>query len=141
MTTLDRHTMAGAAVAVVVAAAIIGGIMMLGSPAQARLERLDERRVEDLGALSGAIDFYWTRRGGLPTALDSLRLEPGAAAAPMRDPGTGAWYEYQPVSAREYEVCASFDRPSPPRTDDRADLFWSHGVGRQCFRREVRVVR
>ncbi len=54
---------------VAVLAVVIAGVTLLDSPAQERLRRLDERRVDDLRSISAELDFYWTRQRTLPSSL------------------------------------------------------------------------
>ncbi len=139
MAGLSRGRVAGAVLAVVALAAIVAGLVLLGSPAQERARRLDERRVQDLLVIAGAVDLYWTRRGALPSSLDDLSSEPGAKIA-VADPRTSQAYEYRPVAERTYELCARFEAESPASPRGVRDEFWSHGAGRQCFSRDARKV-
>lgn len=134
-----RHLVARVAL-VVIAATIVGGIVMLGAPSEARRERLDESRVQDLEAVAGAIDLYWTRRGVLPASLDTLVNALGVKAR-MIDPASAEPYTYRALDSLRYELCASFDGATTLEAHPRGDRFWAHGEGRQCFTREVRRVR
>ena len=76
----------------------------------------------------------------LPAVVDGLLSEPGAAVS-ASDPGTGAPYEYARIDDATYEVCATFHQSATLR-EPRSDAdFWTHGEGRQCFRREARRVQ
>jgi hypothetical protein len=135
MRSLSRPQVFGGLVTVVVGAAVVGGIFLVGSPAAERTRRLDERRVQDLAGLARAVDLFWTRHANLPTSLDELRKEPGLLFS-STDPGTREPYQYRPLEAGTYELCARFEQGSR----QPGDPFWSHGTGRQCFRREARKV-
>lgn len=120
------------AVSAVVLAAVIGGVLMLDSPAEARLRRFDQRRVEDLREIAYAIDAYWSREESLPPSLEELPDERGHLGK-LVDPKTGEPYEYQVLGEDTYELCAVF-------ADDTAEQYetpfrdpWFHGPGRQCF--------
>lgn len=110
---------------------------MLDSPAVERAERLDGRRVADLTGIAGAVDVYWTRHGRLPESVDELNREPGVTIV-TTDPAKNAPYEYRLLERGTFEVCGTFDRPTPA---DQPDGLWSHGDGRQCFRRTARRLR
>lgn len=128
----------GAAVVAVLAAAV-GGLLVLGSPAEERARRVDRRRVADLQGIKAATDLYWTRHARLPASLDDLTSEPGVRVG-ARDPASGEPYAFQPLDSARYEVCASFDRESGEiRRDPDRDL-WAHGSGRQCFRLEAEEI-
>ena len=94
---------------VAVLAVVIVGVTLLDSPAQERLRRLDERRVDDLRSISVELDFYWTREGTLPSSLEDLSSEPGVFLE-LYDPETGQPYEYRVLSSNTYKLCAEFAR-------------------------------
>jgi hypothetical protein len=153
----------GAAVAV----AVVLGIGFLGSPAQERERRVDDRRLADLHAITAAADLYWTRHGRLPASLDDLAAEPGLGIS-TRDPTTSEMYEYRALDDGRYEVCATFAAESGPPTESASIIqrscqgchgqgssaaagigdpvaahlelrdLWAHGSGRQCFRMQAR---
>ena len=119
--------------ATVVVTAIVIGVLLLDSPAQERLNRLDDRRVSDLRELSFAVDVYWTRKGRLPSSLEELSIEERIVRE-LADPTTGDAYEYRAVDEDTYELCAVFEGDTA--MDDRDYLYeslWFHGPGRQCF--------
>ncbi|MEE8592636.1 MAG: hypothetical protein V3T03_00785 [Candidatus Bipolaricaulota bacterium] len=127
-------------VAVVVLAAVIGGIILLDSPVQERLRRLDERRVSDLRELSYVVDVYWTREGHLPASLAELSEEE-RIVRDLADPATGQPYEYRVLGDKTFELCAIFAHDTD--TDERDSLymsFWFHGTGRQCFQLKAQDV-
>ena len=129
-----------AVVAVVVVAAVIGGIILLDSPAQERLRRLDERRVDDLHQLAYGVDIYWTREGSLPASLAELS-EQERIARDLADPATGQPYEYRVLGDRTFELCAVFARDTGTDGRDIPDRsFWLHGPGRQCFEVEAQDI-
>ena len=137
---LSRAQVTGTIVAVAVTAAIVAGIYLLGSPADERARRLDDRRVQDLSGIARAIDLYWTRTTRLPSSLETLRTETGTDIS-LADPDTGASYELRPIEDGRYELCAVFTGES--RDSDRfVDAgFWSHRAGRQCFQRDAQTIR
>jgi len=143
MKTLNKgatpHVMAGLGFAVVVLAVILIALSLLDSPAQERLRRLDERRVDDLRELSYELDFYWTREGILPTSLEDLSSEPGVFVD-LLDPETGQPYEYRVLSSNTYELCAVFALDTAVEQRRFYKDVWSHGSDRQCFQLEAQDV-
>ncbi len=137
MKPLSPHTVFVAIVVLVVGGAVTAGLILVGPPSEARLERLDARRVEDLQRLSRLIDVHWTKHGRLPPSLDEVASEPRAEA--IKDPVTGQSYEFRPTGEKRYELCAGFDRRSHPASRGLGDAFWAHQAGRTCFPLEVRV--
>jgi hypothetical protein len=121
-----------ASVIVAVVAAVAGGLILLGSPAKERMRRLDERRVNDLQAISSRVNLYWTRHKSLPSSLLELSREPGIAVN-TTDPETGQPFEYKAVNDKNYDLCAQFDHDMAEDQDTLIKDFWTHGSGRQCF--------
>lgn len=124
----------------VVAAAVVGGLLLLGPPAQERMRRLDARRVDALRALAASVDLYWTRQGRLPESLEQLSRESGFRA-PLLDPETGKPYGYRVLDGRRYELCAEFARDVRDETGLPARDFWAHGSGPWCFQLAAREIR
>lgn len=136
----SKNIIVASVVVALVVAAVIVGVILLDSPAQERLRRLDERRVSDLRELSYAVDVYWTREGSLPSSLEDLSNEERVVRE-LADPETGNPYEYRVLGDKAYELCAVFARDTA--TDEREAPFrslWSHGPGRQCFQLEAKDV-
>jgi hypothetical protein len=117
-------------------ASMIAGLVMVGPPSEARARKLDDRRVEDLRSLAGAVDLYWSRRGALPASLQEATREQ-RDSSPVGDPLTGHPYSYRVISVDSYELCADFQRAS--EREGRAWGIWSHGRGRRCFERNLRL--
>lgn len=117
----------------VVVAAVIAGLIVLGSPAKERERRMDVRRVEQLGELGRVVDVFRSKHGRLPSSLDELAREGGSVVG-TRDPGTQQAYEYKVLETDMYELCAQFQQQS------RTVGFWYHGAGKQCFALTVREV-
>ncbi len=101
-----RFIVLGASGATVVAA-VVFGLVLLGSPAQERERRIDDRRVTDLHGIAAATDLYRTRHGRLPGSLDDLAAEPGLRIS-TRDPTSLEHYGYRALDDGRYEVCATF---------------------------------
>jgi hypothetical protein len=131
---LDKAIVAAATILVVVS--IIAGLIVVGSPAQGRIERLDADRIEDLRGIMLAVDLFWTRNERPPTSLGELMEDPRVQVNTV-DPGSADSYEYHLLDEDSYELCATFDRESPAPARRSPTDFWSHGVGRQCFELSV----
>lgn len=138
MSPTPRTIIAGVAVAAVVATVSVA-LVLLGSPRQQRARRLDERRLEDLRGVSGAVDLHFTRAGRLPGSLDELPPELGPAPA-ARDPETGEPYRYEQIADDRYRLCADFARESPPERWGPQRDFWSHGAGPHCFELQAKRI-
>ena len=133
---LINATATGVVVAVVLAAVVVG-VILLDSPAQERLRRLDERRVSDLSELGRAVSVYWTQEGSLPSSLNELSRD-REFYADLSDPETGEPYEYRAIDDTTYELCAVFARKTG--NGERKvpyGYLWFHGSGRQCLQLEA----
>jgi outer membrane murein-binding lipoprotein Lpp len=116
---------------VIVAAAVAGGFVLAGTPAAARLQRLDERRVSDLRRAQAFVDNYHARHGQMPGAIDAA-VENASDAERLRDPETDEPYEYHATGDTAYELCAVFAGPSSSVPSSR-DPFSIYTSGRYCF--------
>lgn len=123
---------------VLVIAGVGGGLWILGSPAQERVNRLDSRRINDLQQIERAVNLHWTRQRRLPASLDELSGEAGVRIS-LRDPVTMEPYAYRPLDEQRFEVCAVFESAAP--REGTSASFWSHGAGRQCFQSTARELR
>ncbi len=123
-----------------VLAAIVGGLLMVGSPAQARREKADDERVADLEALTHGVRQYYTDNKVLPARQDQAYSRAPALLEDMKDPETGELYRYRVLDKTHFELCADFetDQSKEPRRDyyryyEDTLPFWKHKAGRQCF--------
>lgn len=137
-----RALLLGTVVAVVLV--VLGvAVAVLDSPAEQRLLRLDERRVDDLRAIGEAIDLYWSEEGALPPDLDTLAGWQ-ALEVTTTDPVTGAPYGYSTTDSRTYELCATFAArfPTPDSRNrwHRHHSSWHHPAGEHCFELEAETV-
>jgi len=109
--------------------AVIAGMVFMGSPAEQRTLRFDERRVGDLRQLSNAVQNHWRRRNELPARADDIVDGQMMTRLPL-DPTSGQPYDYRVTEPGKFELCATFSRRS--RAEDSRD-FWFHEAGRHCF--------
>jgi hypothetical protein len=135
---MTRRTHAGFAVvaSVVVAFAIGWGFVLVGSPANRRLEHFDERRLQDLQTIAREIQSMVEDRNNKGTLKEPLpkTLEEAAKRARderlnPRDPATNEPYRFRIKDATTYELCATFGRAR----DSDASVFWNHPAGTHCF--------
>lgn len=132
-------------VSMAVAAAIVAGLLLVGSPGEARLQKLDRKRVSDLYSIIDGVNLYWTRQRSLPPDLDALAAE--TRFDNELDPETASPYVYRVLDPDRYEVCATFSTECDPPHDrcwdwqhgGRAEID-AHGAGEQCFQITPRVV-
>ncbi len=123
-----------AAVAVVlVVAAVIRGLFMIGPLDEQRKRKFDDKRKADLQQVVTLIDYYYSTHHELPEHIGVVFKETGINSLPL-DPETGESYSYRIISADTYELCAKFSMKS----DDRTDFRWAHNTGKTCYRLSVR---
>jgi len=114
-------------------ALVIGGVAaafsMTGPPAHARSLALDRVRLEDLQAMMVRFDSrHLDRSSALPSHLPNDFVR--------EDPLTHRPYVYRRISARTYELCATFAPATegrPTTEEDARRSGWSHGIGETCF--------
>lgn len=123
------------------ALAIIGGFIASGSPFTARLQKLDQQRVNDLQTIQSQIINFWQMKGTLPGTLDELNNSISGYSVPLDPVGKG--YTYQAVNKTGFKLCATFDLQSDqnanrqPVTMGYLDQNWTHGTGETCFDRVI----
>lgn len=128
----------------IVAASIIAGFFLAGSPFERRIRRFDERRVSDLQFLQEEIIAYWTNKERLPENLALLKDDIRGITIP-KDPETGVEYEYHILGETKFALCASFKRPSALLNGNQKPVSapyyegenWEHREGRVCFERTI----
>ena len=60
-------------IAATVLGVIVAAFVIIGSPAEQRLRRLDDARERHLDEISKAIDRYWDTHAVLPDSLEDLQ--------------------------------------------------------------------
>ncbi len=124
---------------------IISTFMVVGSPKQARLNRLDTERVSHLTSLTYSIESYYAEHEALPESLDAFPSIDTRYEDTLHDPLTGEAYRYEVKGNQEYALCASFDRDTTDKTAPRDSGNgysdeWRHPSGVHCFERDIEGV-
>lgn len=93
-----------------VVGALIAGLFVVGSPNQARNEKYDQTRLEDLRGIIRALDCK--NPTGMPAELTrdaiSSVCSKGYPLKSLTDPKTDELYEFRIVTDVKFEVCATF---------------------------------
>lgn len=126
---MSRNRLFAMVASVAVIAAVVAGLFLAGSPADERLRRLDEIRVNDLRNLNAAIDSHMRRNNFMPRDLASVVDGRQLMELPV-DPESGAQYEFTQIDSGSYQLCANF---SAPYSGEAELSFWAHPAGRSCF--------
>jgi hypothetical protein len=136
------------AIIAVVAALIIAGFFVVGSPREERLRRFDERRVQDLQFLQSEIVNYWRGKEKLPDNLAELEDSIRGTKIPS-DPENTQPYVYEVLGAESFKLCAIFSlagagtpliQSPEPASVESSELLgqnWDHRGGPTCFERRI----
>ncbi len=116
----------------IIALGIIAGFFIIGSPAEQRARRFDERRISDLQFLQVQIVDYWRRQEKLPQSLEDLQNDVVNFELPS-DPVSGQPYDYKVKDDLTFELCANFALASEERGMAKFNQQWQHPAGYYCF--------
>src|SRR3989338_8098400 len=122
------HKLFAGIASVIVLIALVWGFVLAGSPGTERQRKFDDRRVDDLRAISQEIinivyeGKAWREPDQKPTKPIPPTLKEVAAQAQYQqlritDPETKESYELRVTDATHYELCATFDLPREQQYD------------------------
>lgn len=129
-------------VCLVVTAVVVASFFLIGSPVDRRLQRLDEKRINDLSSIQNGIINYWQQKNKLPDSLEELNNDLNYFTVP-RDTESNKDYTYEALDRYQFKLCADFstennteslyDRPVTYGVESK----WSYGKGNNCFTRTI----
>ncbi len=140
----------GLGATILVAAGILLGFVVGGSPATERLRAFDLERSNDLLSIAQCVSNYGRTYKQLPGSLEELNKNSEFiyCSSNLADPETGMPYSYAVVEASAktgtvtqgaFELCADFslssetDKTLPAHSyGDSTSKWTTHGVGRSC---------
>ena len=133
----------------IVAASVVAGFFIVGSPKEERMRKFDDGKVSDLQVIQGQIIYYWQNKGKLPVKLEDTKDSIGGFNPP-KDRETGSNYGYEVKSELKFKLCANFNLPSlesrtpfierptyPTQYIPPGNSNWAHGAGYVCFERII----
>lgn len=137
----------GIIASIVVAVVLIGGFIVVGSPASQRLARFDAQKVTDLQGIQSEIVYsFWQQKGRLPKDLSELN-DPISGFKIPRDPQSGEMYTYEPGEGLSFKLCATFNKETTSLQGEQimyaaypisnTNESWKHGSGKTCFERTI----
>lgn len=146
-----RRRYVSVGVGVIAIVAIVSGFFIVGTPQQARLERFDVQRVNDLQNIQSQVTYYYQAKRALPKSLSDVGDSITMGVALPVDPQTGASYVYQATGALTFKLCATFNAESRVNQTSRALTpvatspagkagaadNWQHAAGDVCFDRTI----
>lgn len=97
----------------VIVAALAGGFFIIGSPAQQRARRFDQRRIGDLQLIQSQLLNYWIQKEKLPENLDELSKDQLSGFVLPQDPETSQNYSYNKLTAFSFKLCGNFKTDHP----------------------------
>lgn len=145
-----RAQMVGYAAGLLVVLTIIAGFFIIGTPAQARIARVDAQKISDMQSIQWQIVNYYQQKQTVPATLDQLQDPISGFIVPMQ-PETNIPYEYKVHGKLSFELCADFGGISTRQeglgTSEPVSLrlkggdlgvgSWQHAEGNQCFLRTI----
>jgi len=123
---------------------IIIGFVVMGSPREQRMKRLDSERVSDLQSIQQQIINYWQRKLILPNTLNDLEDSISGYVVPT-DPSTDESYTYSTKGDLSFDLCATFNLPREESQIGNSRYpvksvygeTWGHKEGYVCFERVI----
>lgn len=142
-----RARMVGYGTGILVAAAIVSGFFIIGTPQQARQYRLDVERVNDLQILQSEVTSFYQQKRVLPNTLSQLNDPLLSYTVPV-DPETGEMYRYEKTADLGFRLCAVFGAESLKTAElartapvivggKEQSSSWYHSAGEVCFDRAI----
>lgn len=156
------HTWSPSIFAALVVLLIVWSFSVIGTPAEQRAWRLDERRTQDLQSIQWQVINYWQQKEVLPEKLEDLSNPLSGFMVPV-DPEfeKGNTYEYKKTENMTFELCANFSAVMPQGWQEYGGVrpmfdgfsedaaisarpypgiggdSWDHDAGRTCFARTI----
>jgi hypothetical protein len=120
---------------IIVLASIVGGFVIVGSPAKQRDLRFDSQRVSDLSNIQWQVLNNWQQKGKLPATLSEMEDSISGYKIPV-DPKTDNEYSYKVINSAtstatttvSFELCADFALDTQD-TKGRGDFGGGGGFG------------
>lgn len=124
-------------ITLIVITAVIYGFSKVGSPADARSIKFDQKRIQDISQISSAIQTYAYDKNKLPDKLSEVK-DYLYGSKDIVDPETKKEYEYKKGTFPDYEICTTFstDSKNNKTTDylSYADDLNNHPKGYYCIK-------
>lgn len=139
----QRRKAVQVAVGVLALVTIALGFVIVGTPQQARLYRLDDQKIQDLQSIQSSVVNYWQTKRELPATLASLTNSLSFADIPQ-DTQYQTAYEYRATGSTSFVLCATFNQKSRVGQPSVAypaygvtSTNWQHESGHVCFDRTI----
>jgi hypothetical protein len=134
-------------VGLLVILSILAGFLIVGTPQEARMYRLDQQKINDLQNIQWQIINFWQQKQALPAGLDELNDPLSGFTIPV-DVETGESYDYARTSQTSFKLCATFNLAGGTQQSGREYSYtspvgvkgmdtWEHTAGETCFDRTI----
>lgn len=123
-----------------VVGSLVASFFYVESPTETRQRRHDQTVTQNFDSIDNALNMYFSENKKLPTELTVLvndkRLITDTA---LKDPVTSEKFEYKIVSAKEYQLCATFNLSNNGQNvqQDYTVTRWPHEAGKQCLKQQI----
>ncbi|MEK7103249.1 MAG: hypothetical protein AAB870_02795 [Patescibacteria group bacterium] len=125
------------ATSAIVLAAVVVGLMVVGSPSKERAYKRDQQRISNLQEIENDVITYWQAKKKLPEALTDLNDATRGITIP-NDPQTNMAYTYTIVDSMKFKLCARFEQSGQGSPNYRfSDDTWNYNAGETCFDRHI----
>lgn len=126
---------------VFVAAAIVVGFMVIGSPRTQRLVKYDDVKLSNLRTIADEVRYYYERNNKLPITLTEVAQANSYGGLVYTDTQFERPYTYVVVDAKTFKVCAEFNRDSQnlnaTKTYPELETWSTYKAGEFCFTQTV----
>ncbi|MFC4348832.1 hypothetical protein ACFO5Q_13345 [Kordiimonas lipolytica] len=119
---------------------VIVGTVLVRSPSEMKLVKMDQKRVQHLQQLAQSVRVFYRGEKALPETLVALK-ERDDRVKLSADPVSGRSYQYHSIGETSFELCATFslstlegDRPMYGLI---YDVDWRHPAGDYCFKIDI----
>ena len=127
---MTKHYISLGVLTLIVIAAVIYGMIAVGSPFTERAQKLDANRISDLSIIRASVEQFYQAKHLLPTNYEEATQY---VFKKVKDSETGKDYDYVKKSDFNYDLCATF---SAEFTDKNASSYagdTSHDQGYDCI--------
>lgn len=127
---------------ILVVLAIVAGFSVISTPWNARLERFDEQKINNLSSIESDIRYYFANKKILPATLSEVNTQEFFRHQIMIDKQTKKPYGYEVTDKKSFKLCAVFNKKSSGIVSEivsptKAEYNWEHDAGEFCFERTI----
>lgn len=126
---------------VITIGSLIFSFFFVESPVEARARRHDTIVLDHFTQIDSALNTYFTKKNNLPDSLAALAEEVTYINVTLlKDPQSGADYEYKKIDTETYQLCANFQTDNRNAQNQAMYVYsdrWPHQAGYQCLKQKT----